>query len=397
MKAIRTILACIRKADKQYNLINHGDKIMVGLSGGKDSMLLTYALSLYQKFSHTDFTLVPVTLDLGFPSFDKTQLEQFCERLGLKLLVHDCKEVYQILLIQQQKQNSKHLPCSICSRMKKAAINKVANEYHFNKVAFAHHSDDALETLLMNAIHGSRVATFSPYMHLEKANIDFIRPLILAHEKDIIKAVKEENIPVIPSSCPADKLTNRENIKNLLHNLYINYPEAQNNFVTMLSNYEQYDLWGEDICLQINQEGLYLKPVISKDDGIKMFDVRYRVFVKEQQIPYEDEMILKEEEQSHAYLIYLKNELIGTIRYLDTLEGYKISRFAILKEYRNHGYGRQVFNYLTDLIIEKNNPCTIYVHGQYQLLDFYLSCGYIVEGEPFYEAGIKHYKLVKKC
>ena len=191
MKAIRTLLACIRKADQTYNLINHGDKIIVGLSGGKDSLALLYSLNLYKKFSHTDFEIQPVTLDLGFPNFDRKPLDEFCESLGLKLIVRDSKEVFEILKIQQEKQGLKHLPCSICSRMKKAAINKATNELGFNKVAFAHHADDAIETLLMNQIYGSRIATFSPKMHLENANIDFIRPFLLVHEKDIKQFIKD--------------------------------------------------------------------------------------------------------------------------------------------------------------------------------------------------------------
>ena len=213
MKAIRTVLACIRKADQMYNLINHGDKILIGLSGGKDSVALTYALSLYQKFSHTDFVIQPVILDLGFPNFDPTPMRDFCNSLGLKLMVVDNTEVYKILQIQQK--DKEHLPCSICSRMKKAAINKVANELGFNKVAFAHHADDAIETLIMNAIYGSRIATFSPKMHLERANITFIRPLINVRENDIIKLVKEENLPVLASGCPANMHTRREDMKNL--------------------------------------------------------------------------------------------------------------------------------------------------------------------------------------
>ena len=109
MKAIRTLLACIRKADSQYNLINKKDKIVVGLSGGKDSIALLYCLNLYQKFSHTSFKIQPVTLDLGFPNFNPTPLKEFCNSLGYDLIVSDCKEVYQILLTQMELQSNKHL------------------------------------------------------------------------------------------------------------------------------------------------------------------------------------------------------------------------------------------------------------------------------------------------
>ena len=395
MKAIRTLLACIRKADQTYNLINHGDKIMVGLSGGKDSMALLYCLNLYRKFSHTEFELQPVTLDLGFPGFNPKPLEEYCESLGLKLIVSDSKEVYEILCIQQEKQGLKHLPCSICSRMKKAAINKVANEMGFNKVAFAHHADDAIETLLMNQIYGGRIATFSPKMHLENANIDFIRPFLLVHEKDIKSFIKEENIFVAGSSCPADKHTTREDIKVLLNNIYHQFPKAKESFLSMISNYEQEDLWGNEIYLQINQEGLTLKPVVTPMDMWNVTNIRELVFRKEQKVPYEEDEVFEEQLEAKTYLIYQKDKVIGTIRYRLVNDEYKVERFAILKEYRNKGYGKQAFNYFVELLATKFNPCTITLNSQEAVIGFYEACGFIKEGDMFMEAGINHIKMNK--
>ena len=393
MKAIRTVLACIRKADNTYNLINHGDKIIVGLSGGKDSVALLYTLSLYQKFSHTDFTLQPVMLDLGFDNFDPSKMEQYCESLGLKLIVHDSKEVYKIL---KAKQEGPHLPCSICSRMKKAAINKVANELGYNKVAFAHHADDAVETLLMNEIYGARIATFSPKMHLENADIDFIRPFTLVREKDIIRLVKEENLPVSTSTCPADKHTRREDIKQLLEGIYKTYPEAKDNFLTMLSNYEKEDLWGKEIFYQINNDGLSLKPVLNKDDFVEALKIRKSVFIDGQNISYEDELELDKEEGRKTFLIYLYKKPIGTIRYLQTGEReFKLERFAILNDYRHKGYGKEAFNFLCNKISGEYNPCRIYFNAQYSLLDYYQSLGFSPKGEIFDDAHIPHILMEK--
>lgn len=396
MKAIRTLLACIRKADQTYNLINHGDKIVVGLSGGKDSLALLYCLNLYCKFSHTDFEIQPVTLDLGFPGFNPEPLQEFCKSLDLNLIVHDSKEVYEILKIQQEKQELKHLPCSICSRMKKAAINKVANELGYNKVAFAHHVDDAIETLLMNEIYGSRIATFSPKMHLENANIDFIRPFLLVHEKDIKQFVKEENIFVVGSSCPADKNTTREDIKILLNNIYHQYPKAKENFLSMISNYEQEDLWGDEIYLQINQKGLCLKPVVSPIDMWNAINIRQIVFRDEQKVSYQEDEVYEEQIEAKTYLIYFKEKVIGTIRYRYIDEAYKIERFAILKDYRGQGYGKEVLNYFANMIWEKYNPCTIYLNGQMHAFEFYKKCGFSPVGEIFQEANIDHIKMIKE-
>ena len=393
MKAIRTVLACIRRADNDYSLIQNGDKIVVGLSGGKDSVVLTYCLYLYQKFSHTDFTIQPVMLDLGFPGFDFTKMRDFCESLNLKLIVSDNREVYKIL--QTQQGDLPHLPCSICSRMKKAAINKIAKEIGFNKVAFAHHMDDAIETLFMNEIYGGRIATFSPQMKLERANVTFIRPLIHVKEKDIVRLIKEEGLPVCDSKCPADKNTNRELIKKFLLETYKEFPTAHDNFETMLTNYEKEDVWGKEIYHRIDQNGLSLKPVITPFDMALYQNIRYEVFVKGQNIKIEDEVVLEEEKINKAFLIYLNDTPIGTIRYHQDEIGFKIERFAILEEYRHHGYGKKAFDFLTNFIAARNNPCTVYINAQYQLVNYYNDLGFKEEGKTFLEAGIKHIRMKK--
>ena len=395
MKAIRTVLACIRKADQEYNLINHGDKILIGLSGGKDSVVLTYALSLYQKFSHTDFVIQPVILDLGFPNFNPYEMNKFCESLGLKLMVVDNTEVYKILQIQQK--DKEHLPCSICSRMKKASMNKIANELGFNKVSFAHHADDAIETYMMNTLFGGRIASFAPKMHLERADITFIRPLINVRESDIIKLVKEENLPVLASTCPANMHTRREDMKNLLKNIYKKWPIAKDNLLTMLSNYEKEDVWGKEIYHQINQDGLTLKPVVAPMDMMHVLDIRNRVFVIGQNCPYDIEVVPEEEKEAKHFLIYYKETPVGTIRYRQTGDReFKLERFAILEEYRGKGYGKEAFLYLVNKLEEDYNPCTIWFNAQYQLLDYYKKLGFTEVGETFYEANIKHIKMIKK-
>ena len=391
MKAIRILLAEIRKADQNFDLFHHGDKIVIGLSGGKDSIALTYLLNLYRKFSHTDFIIQPVILDLGFEGFNPEPLREFVESLGLTLYVSNNQEVYPILKAHQDE--NKHLPCSICSRMKKAAINKVAHELGFNKVAFAHHGDDAIETLIMNEIYGGRIATFAPRMHLERADIEFIRPLIYAYEKDIIRLIKEEKLPIFPSLCPADKTTTREDIKNILKDIYHKYPMSHDSFLSMLENYEHYDVWDDDLYYQINQNGLSLKPVITKDDALKMMDIRFKVFVKGQNVPYEEEFVPSEEKEAKAFLICINKEAIGTIRYREKEDGLKIERFAILDEYQNKGYGKETLIFLSSYLYKKYNPKNIYLNAQYHLLSFYQKCGYLEEGETFYEANIKHIKM----
>ena len=239
MKYLRRVLAYIRKADEKYDLIQKGDRIVLGVSGGKDSLCLLKALSIYGLFSNKQFTLLPVTLDLGFPGFDPKPLKDYAASLGLSLLVEDCHDVYEILSIQSK---GKRLPCSICSRMKKAAINDVANRLKANKVAFAHHVDDAIETAFMNLLHGGRVASFEPKMHLERANITFIRPLCECFEADLSGMAKEEKLPVAARVCPNDGETERQFAKDWLKSLYDSRPDAHLNAANALSNLEAFNL-----------------------------------------------------------------------------------------------------------------------------------------------------------
>ena len=238
---VKHLLSSLSKADYTFNLIDDNDRIAVGVSGGKDSMLLLKLLKLYQNFNNKNFEIYPIIIDLGFGNLELEKLEDYCKSLGLTLHVEDSRDVYTILQAHKNKDN--HLPCSICSRMKKAAINKAAERLSCNKVSFAHHFDDAIETLIMNQIYGGRIATFSPKMHLERANITFIRPLILTKEKDIIKGCNYLNIPIIKSKCPNDKVTMREEIKTLLNSIYSKYKEANINFYNMMLDDVHFDMW----------------------------------------------------------------------------------------------------------------------------------------------------------
>lgn len=301
MKALRTILASIRKADQKFDFFHENDKILIGVSGGKDSMMLLKALSQYQHFKCVNFTIVPAILDLGFEGFDSKPIEDYVKTLGLELKVVDSRDVYPILKAQQK--GAPHLPCSICSRMKKAAINKLAKELGCNKVAFAHHGDDAIETLFMNEIFGGRVATFQPKMHLDRMDIEFIRPLILCHEKEIIRCQKEEKIPAFPSHCPNDGHTMRSEMKSLLDGIYKKYPSAKDNFFLMLENYEKEMLFYQDISYKVERKDISFKPVISAEDSRK--ETKLRIDLK----------CLNLDEDVNRYIIYKLEDPIGVISF----------------------------------------------------------------------------------
>ena len=243
--AMSTILGCIKKADTDYNLINDGDRIAVGISGGKDSMCLVEALRLYRFFSKKNYEIVAIHINMGFPNEDCKEISEYLSKQGIELQIIDsCPLIYEVLKLNLT--NSNRLPCSICGKMRKAAICKAAHQFNCSKVAFAHHGEDAIETFVMNAIYGGRLATFKPKMHLSKEDIIFIRPLIYAREKDIKNTIKTSKIPILPKICPQDGNTEREEIKQLLSSLYRKYPEARNNFLTMLSNSKHRELWEKE-------------------------------------------------------------------------------------------------------------------------------------------------------
>ena len=319
MKALRSILGLIRKADQNFDFFHENDKIMIGVSGGKDSMVLLKALSQYQHFDCVNFEIVPAILDLGFPGFDAEPIKEYVQSLGLVLKVVDSKEVFQILKIQQK--DAQNLPCSICSRMKKAAINKTAKELGCNKVAFAHHGDDAIETLFMNEIFGGRIASFQPKMHLDRADIEFVRPLILCHEQDIIRCQKEEKIPSFPSHCPNEGTTMRAEMKDLLKKLYKKYPSAKDNFFLMMENYDKEVLYYQDIFYKIERKDLSFKPVIKAEDS--RIETKLRLELK----------CLNLDEDVNRYVIYKLDKPIGVISFTKE-ELPQIHNLALLKDHK---------------------------------------------------------------
>lgn len=242
--SLNKLLGKIRKADLEYGLIDHNDKIAVGISGGKDSMLLLYTLNLYKriakKYSNKDFEIVGIHLEMGFPNMDFSIVSDFCKDNNIEY--HDIPtQIYDILKLQQNDDGT--LKCSLCSKFKKGAVIKEALKLGCNKTAFAHHSDDAVETLLLNAIYGGRIATFAPKMFLTDTKMTFIRPFVYVNENEIVNYVKNFNIPIVKSTCPMDGYTKRQDIKELLEDVYDKYPMAKGNFLKMLHNEEQLDLW----------------------------------------------------------------------------------------------------------------------------------------------------------
>ena len=241
--SIKKVLAQVRKADHMFSLVDDKDKIAIGLSGGKDSSLLLYVMYLYQfLYKNTynkSFDIVGIHMDLNFGEEDITPLLNWFKQYNIEIHCVDSK-IADILELNKKKDK---IDCSLCSTLKKGAVIKEAKKLGCNKVAFAHHGDDAVETLLMNMIYGGRIATFDPKMYLDNSDITFIRPFCLSFESDIRKTCNQLDIPIIKSGCPNDGYTKRQDIKELLHSIYKEYPGAKENFLLSLYNQEQLNLY----------------------------------------------------------------------------------------------------------------------------------------------------------
>ena len=239
----KKLLSDIRKADNMFSLIEDGDRIAVGMSGGKDSSLLLYMLYLYkylfENTYHKSFDIVGIHINLNFGEDDFQPLLDWFSNYPIEIYTEESK-IKDILELNKKKER---IDCSLCSTLKKGAVNNAAKKLGCNKVAFAHHGDDAIETMFLNMIYGGRIATFDPKMYLDNSQITFIRPFCLSFESEIKKTVKELNIPIIKSGCPNDGYTKRQDIKELLHQIYHEYPGSKENFLLSLYNKDKLNLY----------------------------------------------------------------------------------------------------------------------------------------------------------
>ena len=203
----------MRKAIVQYDMLQDGDKVCVGVSGGKDSVALTLALAQLQKYIDIKFDLVAVTLDPQFYSkpTDYSELEKLFSEKGIEYIIRRT-DIGPIIFDQRKEDN----PCSLCARMRRGALHDVAKELGCNKIVLGHHLDDAIETFYMNLWNEGRIGTFSPVTYLSRKDVTMIRPMALAVESDVVAAVNQMKMPIVKSACPADGVTNRQNMKDFI-------------------------------------------------------------------------------------------------------------------------------------------------------------------------------------
>ena len=214
MNEMKRLLSFVRRAVDDYNMIDEGDRIAVGISGGKDSLTLLAALAEMRRFYPKKYEIVAITVDMGFEGSDFSEIAEFCRRLKVEYRVVKT-DIAKIIFEIRKEPN----PCSLCAKMRRGSLHAEAQAAGCNKVALGHHYDDAVETFMLNLFFEGRLGCFSPKSYLSNRRLTLIRPLLYATEKDVQYFVRKRPMPVLTSLCPEDHATERENMKRLLSEL----------------------------------------------------------------------------------------------------------------------------------------------------------------------------------
>ena len=218
---MQRLIGLVRRCVEDYNMIEEGDRIGVGVSGGKDSLALLVFLAELRRYNHKAFTLEAITIDMGL-GMDYSKIAQLCEELGVPFTLVKT-EIGPVIFDYRKEKN----PCSMCAKMRRGALNQTLLERGLNKLALGHHYDDAVETFMMSLLFEGRISCFQPVTDLDRTGIIQIRPMLYVHEQTIDNFVTRRGLPVLENRCPVDKQTKREEIKKLVYDLSATYPDLK--------------------------------------------------------------------------------------------------------------------------------------------------------------------------
>ncbi len=238
---MQKILSLVRKAITDYKMISAGDKVAVGLSGGKDSLLLLTALAYYRRFSPEPFDLVAIHINMNFSDSDPTcidRLRAYADSLDVPFVVEDT-DLGEILFSVRQEKN----PCSLCAKMRRGALCEKCVEIGATKLALGHHADDALETFLLSFLYEARLSSFAPKSLMDRTGITVIRPMIYLEECEAIGAVNRLNLPVAKNPCPKNHESQREYMKNLVKKLDHEVKDSKTRMLSAIMHPERYNLY----------------------------------------------------------------------------------------------------------------------------------------------------------
>ncbi len=221
---MQRMLSYMRKAIENYNMIEDGDKIAVGLSGGKDSITLLMGLKALQRFYPKKFEIIAISVNPGFDFFDSAFLKNTCDKIGVKY-VEEKSHIKEIVFDIRKEKN----PCSLCANLRRGILNSSAIAYNCNKIALGHNEDDVLETFFLNLLYAGNLSTFAPTSYMDRSKITLIRPMIYIPEKEVRKFIKRQALEVMPKVCPMDGVSKREAIKDLIVKLVKDIPTVRAN------------------------------------------------------------------------------------------------------------------------------------------------------------------------
>lgn len=228
---MQKLMGLVRRCVDDYHMIEEGDRIAVGVSGGKDSLALLVLLAGLQEYFNKPFQLEAITIDMGL-NMDYSVIGELCEKINVPYTVVKT-EIAPIIFDHRKEKN----PCSMCAKMRRGALNQAILEKGFNKLALGHHYDDAVETFLMSLLFEGRISCFQPVTNLDRTGIIQIRPMLYIHEKTIDHFAQRMGLPVIENRCPVDKTTKREEVKNLIFELSKTYPDLKERIFGAMQRY----------------------------------------------------------------------------------------------------------------------------------------------------------------
>ncbi|MGI6648863.1 MAG: tRNA 2-thiocytidine biosynthesis TtcA family protein [Bacillota bacterium] len=240
---LRWILSRVRRAIKDFSLIEPNDRIAVGISGGKDSIALLHLLARLRSYRGFNFELIPIHLSLGWEGLglmgpELPPLQQYCANLNLPLYIEKT-QIAEIVFVARQESN----PCSLCAKMRRGALHNTALALGCNKVALGHHADDVVETLFLNLFYTGKLGTFSPRTYLSKKNLVLIRPMVYLPERALQSLTRSLNLPIIVNPCPASGQTKRQEMKKIVNFLESRYPDVREKVLTALGNRDLDEQW----------------------------------------------------------------------------------------------------------------------------------------------------------
>ena len=232
---MQKLLSHMRAACQQYDMIKEGDRIAIGVSGGKDSMALLAGMANLRRFYPEKFDIVAITLDprFGNEDGDYSDIEKLCRELDVDYVIKRTQLAEVIFDIRKESN-----PCSLCARMRRGALHDAAKEHGCNKIALGHHLDDLAETFIMNLFNGGTLDCFMPVTYLSRKDIYMIRPMIFARESDCARVVRKENLPTVKSRCPADGTTERQEVKEMLSALEKKYGDVRSKILGAMQRKE---------------------------------------------------------------------------------------------------------------------------------------------------------------